>query len=163
MTAPANSEGAFLGTFQEFPTQNEDELKRVLTRMYTGLATGVNDRELAYYELFEILTGNRYWASPYDAQKKRFSYRKCFELPSVATNATLTLPHGLSVGYFTKIYGVLRTSIAGTVNWEPIPYVGVGATDFVSVRCTNVNIIIRVGAGHSGISEGFLVLEYLKA
>ncbi len=157
--APQSSLTPFIPIFQEFPVQNVEEMKRVLTKMYTDVSQGVNLRESGAYELTELMTGQRFFTSN-NNQTKRFVYRKVIDTGAIAAGVTANIAHGIApLAYCVNIYGVVQTV---TPDWRPVPYIGVAANDYISVRVTAANVVIANGAGAPNIVNGAIILEYLK-
>lgn len=156
---PINSQTAFLNTFIDLQL-NDEQLRIVLTDLITKSAYAVNLREIAQYDLIELLTGQQFFTTG-TAQTKRFSYRKVFEFGAIATGATYTTAHGITgQTIFTKIYASCVTDI---VDYRPIPYASAAAiTDQISIRVVGANIEIVNGATSPNIASGIIVLEYLK-
>jgi hypothetical protein len=156
--APNSSLGSFISTFQEFPVQNLDEMRRVLTKMYTDLAQAANIKENALYEQSELMTGQQFYTLA-DNQKKRFTFRKCFETGAIATGATATIAHGISPLVFpTNIYGVVTTDAP---DWRPLPFPSAVGND-ITIRVTATDIIIQNNGAGPNILSGIAILEYIK-
>lgn len=158
--SPPSSLGPFINTFQEFPIDNTQEMKRVLTKMYTDLSQAINFRESGAFELSELLTGQQFYTVN-NNQTKRFVYRKCFETGAIASGATASIAHGISpLTTFTNIYGTVQTD---SPDWRPVPFSStVNVTNQISIRVTTTNIVIGNGATAPNIVSGIVILEYLK-
>jgi len=156
--APINTLQAYLINTKVFP-DDETELRTVLTNMYTNIANATNVREIALYDLNEIITGQQFFFGT-DPQKKRTTFRKVFSIGAIAAGATLNTAHGLTnVTSYTKIYG---TCVTATPDYRPIPYVSTTLNQQISIRVTATNIVIVYGAGAPNITSAIVVLEYLK-
>lgn len=149
---------SFLQTYRDFPVKKPDELERVLVQTYVEISQAANSKEVAQYELVETITGQQFYnlISP---EQKRFTFRKCINFGALGAGFT-NIAHGISpLVEFTYIGG---TIVCPGNDFRPIPYVGAGATDIVSVRADAVNVIIFVGATMPAITSGRVILEYFK-
>lgn len=159
-SGPVNSLTAYVPTSRHFPVQDDRELQIVLTGSYTDLANGLNIREIGQYDLIELLTGQQFF-TPGNAQVKRQTYRKVFEFGAIASGATLNIAHGLTgIILYTKIYGTCATDV---VDYRPIPMASVAAVNQqIQIRVAGANIEIINGAASPNITNGIVVLEYLR-
>ena len=159
MTTSSNSSIApFLSTTEVYP---EDISQRQIkhTSVYSNVSNAINIREIAVYDLQQLLTGQRFF-NPLDVQNLRFSYRKVFQLGALAAGATATIVHNISgLTTFTRLYGTLIDS-AGF--YLPLPYVdALNITNQVSIYADVTNIYVVNGATANNIVSGIIVGEYL--
>lgn len=155
---PSNSRNAFLRTTDIFPPDPQ-ELLIHLTHSYTETAQAVNVREIAQYEEVELITGQTYF-TPNDNEKKRYVFRKVFEIGVINPGATSTFAHGITgVTRYVHIYGTCNTN---TPDSRPIPHASVTANANIEVIIGAANITINNGAASPTINDGLLTLEYLK-
>lgn len=157
---PVNSLTAYLPTSRHFPIKDERELQLVLTSSYTDLASSVNIREIAQYDLVELLTAQQFFM-PGNSIAKRLSYRKVFDIGAIAAGATVNIPHGIvGATIYTRISG---TCVTDVVDYRPIPMTSVVALNQqIQIRVVGANIEIVNGAGGPNITGGIAILEYLK-
>jgi len=148
---------SFLPEFKDFPTDDPEELKRVLVQSYIDIAQAGNLKDVAQYETVETVTGQRFFnlTSPED---KRFTFRQCYSTGAIASGATATIAHNITnITLFTRIYG---TCVTDVVDYRPLPFTSATlGTDQISLRVTNTDIIIVVGATSPNITSGVAVLE----
>ncbi len=159
MTTSSNSSIApYLNTTEIYPEDHSQRLMKQ-TNIYSNIANAVNVREIAIYDLQQLLTGQRFF-DPLNVQNKRSTYRKVFQIGPIASGAVQTIAHGIAgVVSFTRMYG---TCITDVVDFRPIPYVDVAAvTNQISLTCTATNLVIANGATSPNITSGIIVLEYL--
>ena len=159
--APANAQGAFVRQFSNYFVDDE-QLRNILMARDTELALAMNLRDIAIYDEVEVLNGQQFFnPAATQNQKKRFAFRKVFQIPATAAGGNYTVNHNISnVTIFTRIYGTVITDF---VDFRPIPYASVGAiTDQISIRATATQLIIDVGATSPNVTSGIAVLEYLK-
>lgn len=157
--SPRFSLAPFLVTTRTFPVDNPEELERVLTQSYTEIANSSNTHEIGTYELNETITGQQFFTVG-NNQKKRYVYRKCFELGIIAAGATSTIAHNiLPLVLPVNIYGVIETVVP---DWRPLCYATTAAGDYAVIRVDAVNIYVEIGAGHPDVTSGIVILEYLK-
>ena len=91
--APGDSPEAFLSTTEHFDKDTDQSMDK-LNNVYTDIAKQVNSKEIARYELTEILTGQQFF-DPSDTQKRRATYRKCYTFGAIVSGGGLGIPHGL--------------------------------------------------------------------
>jgi hypothetical protein len=149
---------SFLSTFQNFPVNDPPELERVLVQTYTEIALASNSKENSQYETVETVTGQQFY-DLVNPEQKRFTFRKCLETGALGVGLT-NIPHGI-VGAtdFTYIGGTV--AFAGNV-YAPLPYLGFGVGDYISIFINGANIEIHVGPAMPAILSGRVVLEYFK-
>lgn len=129
-----------------------------ITRFWSDIARGANQREIAAYDLNEIVTGQQ-WANSTNAQQTRDGFRKVFYLPA-PLGAVASIPHGftnleLSTFTWTKIIGAYTNqtgsprgaSIASEIDVFPTP---------------GSNISFAVPVAYQVTYTAIVVLEYLK-
>lgn len=160
---PINSNAVYLPTTQYFPT-DVDKFREVLTFVYSDIARRLNDKEIALYDLVELLNGQQ-WFDPNNTQIKRQDFRKVFQIGAIGAGATLVTAHGItgfSTLTFTRIYGTIITA-AATFNQRLLPYVDVtNITNQVSIDADTTNFRIINGVSAPNIVSALVVLEYLK-
>lgn len=158
--APSNTESPFLPISLSYPSE-PTELAYVLTKEHTEIATRLNLREIAIYDLTQNVSGQQ-WFTSGNPQVKRLGFRMIIELGAIAAGATSTTAHGLTGNplNFTYIGG---TCITATPTYLPIPYASVTALNQqIEVYCDATNLYVINGAGAANITSAIIVLEYLK-
>jgi len=148
-----------LDTYRNIPVEDPKQLRQILTQTYTDVANAVNFKEIAQYQLTETLTGQQYY-NVVNPLQPRFTYRKCFELLATPPGAAIAFAHNIVP--LTGVTYIGGSFVSAVPDFRPLPYVGLAANDYVSVRVDLVNIMIDLGAATSGIASGTLVLEYFK-
>lgn len=120
----------------------------------------LNIKENGNYEESEFLTGQS-WFTAGNNQEKRSTFRKVFNRGSLSAGSTDTFAHGLAnITAFTRLYG---TCVTDTPDFRPIPYVNTSALNQqISLRATDVNIIVTAGSGGPDITSYIIVVEALK-
>ncbi len=159
MTAPANSQNIYLNRTETFPEDDKDFTVK-MTRVYSNIANAMNNREIAIYDLYEQLNGQQFFNST-NVKDLRPCYRTVYAFGAIASGGTLVIPHNVTnATLFTRIYGTARTNVPDS---RPIPYASpVAVTNSMSIRVTNTDIVISLGATAPAMTSGFAVLEYLK-
>ena len=156
---PANASAPFL-TEQVTYSEDISQMLIQLTNLYSANSVSMNIREIAIYDLIEIVDGQQ-WFNPSNTQLKRFGFRQVWSFTTIAAGATLTIAHGI-------VNLTLVTSVAGGVltanpDFRCLPYVNVtAATNQIGVLVDATNIYISVGSGSPAVTSGAVVLEYLK-
>ncbi len=158
---PSNTNGVFLPTTQYFP-EDAQRFREILTFVYSDIARRLNDKEIALYDLVELVTGEQ-WFTTGDPQIKRGGFRQVYEVTAIAPGATLLIPHNISgvntTTTFTHIYGTAFTSFPDN---RPIPFSSATVvTDQIEIEVRANNIRIVNGATAPAIVSGVVVLEYL--
>lgn len=155
---PINTESPYLPTSLAFD-DNEEVFERQLTDMYFNIATRLNNREIAAFDLRERLTGQK-WTDSANLQVPKEAFRKVFNFGAIAPGATLHIPHGINaIAQFTNMYGTFITASDD----RPLPYVDEATVaNQVSLKRVGANLVIINGATAPAITSGIVVVEYLK-
>lgn len=156
---PINSQTAFLPTYRDFQV-DDVQLRIVLPSYLTDISYGVNIREISQYEEVELLNGQQYFTVG-DPQKKRYAYRKVFQVPAIAAGAFSIIPHGITnETIFTKILGGVITNVP---DYRLLPFPSVTPANIIEVTVGTTNIRVTNGTGGGpDIVSGIVILEYLK-
>src|SRR3990167_2623639 len=94
--APTASFGnTYIPTTRNFDQEDED-LKQVLDISYTDIANALNLKENGVFETVQTQTGQQFFGTVADQQKKRYVFRKSFVVPAIAAGAAGTIAHGIS-------------------------------------------------------------------
>jgi hypothetical protein len=159
--APNNVQGPFLQG-SDFFSLTETDLRTRLTTMYSRIANSVNAKEIAIYDLSEIINGQMFYNKK-DIQTLRPAFRRVFNFGAIASGATLSVAHNISgIVQFTFIGGCCTTNVP---DFRPIPFASASAVGFqIEAKATATNYIIINGTAGSApaITSGFITLEYLK-
>ena len=156
--SPPSSYGNYVPEDLIFPEDQKDMLF-MLQRILEEHARHINRKDTGSYEEIETLTNQQYFGlTPHE---KRYVFRKVFNFNSIASGATLNIPHGIAnVVEYTNIYG---TCITNVVDYRPLPYVSVIAVNQgIELTVTGVNIVIVNGAAAAPITKGIVILEFTK-
>lgn len=162
---PPAIRASYLVTSRKFPT-DIDELQPYLGKTYFDIAQAVNERTIGIFDLFQVVTGER-WFNPakvdFNAANipaKRQTYRQVFILPATAAGATTIIPHNIANPVaFTRIYG---TCITNVPDFRPIPYASATVvTNQIEIKANATQIIVINGATAPNITSGIIVIEYL--
>jgi hypothetical protein len=152
--APSNSNAIYLPTTQYFPLE-ADKFREVLTFVYSDIARRLNDKQIGTFDLVEVVAGEQ-WSTATDPQTKRQTFRKIFYF----SDASLNFAHGITgIVLCTHIYGAFTD---GT-NFYPLPYVSaIAITDQIQIVVTPTNVVVTKGGTAPAITNGTIVLEFLK-
>jgi hypothetical protein len=139
---------------------DDDENKElVLTDILEDVIYRLNSKEIGIYEEYEVLTGQT-WFNSVDENDKRGVFRKVLKFISLTAAGTTSVAHeigDISGFTFTRIYGSARNT-AGTLH-VALPQGGPDDV-MITIGANNVNIICATGT-YNGFSA-LVVLEYLK-
>jgi len=157
--APDNVQGPFLQG-SDFFSLNENDLRTRLTTMYSKIANSVNAKEIAVYDLSELLNRQQFY-NPKNIQELRPAFRQVFDFGAIAAGAGLNITHNIKgATQFTFIGGCCVTDAP---DFRPIPWSStLASANNISLRVTDTQIIILNGGGSPNITSGFITLEYLK-
>lgn len=152
--SPINALGSYLEPNIELPKTSE-QLAEIMTYRELETATILNNKENAFYDLQESLTGQQWFTS--NPQVKRQTFRKVVEFGTLPNSSTKLVAHGISgASFFTKIYAT--ASNGGT--FIPIPFAStIGEHIEIYVTATDVGIVT---ASDRTAYSAYVVLEYLK-
>lgn len=139
---------------------DDTSLKMALARDYITLAYAVNYKTNGIFETVETQNGEQFFSLDTNQQKKRYAFRKCFTIPTIASGATATIAHDITnIQLFTSVYAVCGTD---TPDFRPIPYASVTANANIEISVDYSVITISNGAASPNITGGTVILEYLK-
>lgn len=156
MTTPINVptiKAPYLITSRVFPIKGP-ELESTLNKMYIEIAYAVNARTIGIFDLFQVVTGERWFSA--NPGIKRQTYRQAY---SFGFNPG-PIDHNISgLVEFTRIYG---TCITDQPDFRPLPYVStIDTAHQISLTITATQIVIVRGGATPNILSGIVVLEYL--
>lgn len=156
---PSNTIGnTYLATFRDFQ-QDDEQLRLLISKVYTEIANSVNLKENGVYDLVETQNSQQFFVVG-NAQKKRFAFRKIILFGPIAAGASSSLNHGIvGITMCTHIYGTCITDIP---DFRPIPHAAVVANANIAVIVTATQVTINVGAASPNVTSAMIVLEYLK-
>lgn len=150
----------------DFQLPNDMELAfDLISDRENQTANMVNIREIALYDLFELLTGQLFFSID-EPINPRPTYRMVVDFGTLPNATTKSVPHGIDVTadtIFTRIYAT-STDLGPAGEKVPIPYVNVDTpTDGIEmwIDATNVNIKTTT-ANWVTFTETYVILEYLK-
>ena len=151
---PTSSIAPFLQTSLFFPDEF-DEFRVKFLELYRDISNCVNIRQIAVFDLQEFLTGES-WSTNGDPQRKKQTYRKIFYF----SDASLSFAHNITgITLTTHIYG----SFTDGTNFYPLPYVSSAAVaNQIQIVVTPTNIVVTKGGGAPAITNGVIILEFLK-
>jgi len=158
MTAELNTLGVYVKPYQNFQV-DEEQLRILLNTINQKTASAVNLKDTGIYQTIEQVNSQTFF-NTVNPQQVRNAFRKCFVVPAIATGATGTINHGITgMTIFTRIYG---TCITDVIDYRPIPYSAITTTDNIEMNVTSTQIVIANGSTSPNITDGIVVLEYLK-
>ncbi len=150
---PQNTLGPFLIINQKFSEEWEVFLTQIM-KINADISRAVNIRDIAIYDKVESITGQQ-WFNPANVQIKRDGFREVFQF----SDANLNFAHNITgITLTTHIYG----SFTDGTNFYPLPFVSTVITDQVKIVVTPTNIVVTKGGTAPAITNGVIVLEYLK-
>lgn len=158
MSSNVQNNVPYLPTTRKFPIE-DPIFENEMTKIYTDIATAVNNRIISIFDLSPIITGEQWFttATQGNSVQKRQTFRRVYAF----SDSSLTFAHGIStISLFTRIYGAF-TDGAGV--YYPLPWTDVvAANNQITVNCTATNVVVTKGAGAPPtIVSGIIVLEWL--
>lgn len=157
--APPNTYGnTYLPTFRDFQ-QDDEQLRLLLSKVYTEIVNSVNIKENGVYDLVEVQNSQQFFVVG-NAQKKRFAFRKLILFDAISAGASSSVAHGITgITTCTHIYG---TAITDAPDFRPIPHASVTVNANIEVIVTSTVVTVNVGAASPNVTSAIVVLEYLK-
>lgn len=142
-------------------SDNWDFFLEQITKRYRDIAREVNVKERAFYPLEQEILNNQKWFINNNPQNFRSCFRQVFYFGAIAAGATLNIPHNITeLTLFTKISGTVITNIP---DYRPLPFVDtINVTNQIRINATAIDIVITNGATAPNITQGIVILEYLK-
>ncbi len=141
-------------------SKDQQQFLLQLTDLYTKLAKASNGKDIASYELAELINGQKFFGAT--NQKKHQIFRKVIECGILPNTGTSTIPHGIAnltaSSMLTRIYGsAMNTAIP---LWIPLP--DAGENYQVEVSVDNTNIYLTTVANLNAFDYSIIILEYFK-
>ncbi len=150
--SPSNTLGPFLPTSTFFP-EDFEQFRIKFLELYRNIANTTNTREVGIFDEVEFLTGEQ-WFEPGNSQQKRRTFRRAYSISSSGA-----FDHGLSgITLYTRIYG---SATNGTI-FFPIPYVSIVLAEQIQIQVNSTQVVITSGGSAPAITNGIVVLEFLK-
>lgn len=155
---PTSSLGNYLPQDVDLPEEAK-ELKELLKKTLEDHAKMINIKDTGSYEEIEQIINQQFFGA--NPQTKRYVFRQVYDFGAIAAGATLNIVHGITgITEFTRIYGTVVTNV---IDYRPLPRVStVAINQQISLDVVGINIVIINGAGSPNITDGIVVLEYLK-
>jgi len=139
----------------EIPKENSEKFYEIIELLFKRIANSVNTKEGSLYDLQEVANFQQFFTDS-DTQNFRPGYRRTFRF----NDASLTFAHNITgIVECTRIYG---TAVTAAGNFIPIPYVSTTLVNQIQIDVSPTQVIITKGAGAPAITQGIIVLEYLK-
>lgn len=136
--------------------EDEKQLRETLTSTYKRTVDAMNYKIGGLFSLQEVADFER-WFSVGKPGNTRNGYRKTFELET----GNLTFSHGIQQLKVVTDYRAVVFTADG--DWRKVPYTDVNnVTNQISMRITETEVIIENGATAPEITDGIVVIEYLK-
>lgn len=149
----------FLPEFNRFPVEEPFYLERDLVNAFTKTSIAVNQKTIGTYDLIEVPTGNQFFPSSAN-ENKRNIFRKVFSIGAINAGATSTTPHEISnLSFVTNLYGIGTTA---SPSWLPFPYASVTANANIELKVDGTNITIINGAAGVNLVSAIVVMEYFR-
>lgn len=146
--------------------------KELLVRLYqnvNNIATALNLKDSAYYDLNEFVNGQMFFPNPANssattaAPAYRNVYRLIVNFGALPNTATKSVAHGIPItsGYtFTRIYATASDTTGLT--YIPIPYASPTDANEVELNVDATNVNITTGSNRTNYNVCYVILEYLK-
>ena len=159
MSSNVQNNVPYLPTTRKIPT-DDPVFENEMSKIYTDIATAVNNRIISIFDLSPIITGEQWFttATQGNSVQKRQTFRRVYTF----SDSSLTFAHGIStLSLFTRIYGAFTN---GSGTFYPLPWVDVvNVNNQITVNCTTTNVVVTKGAGAPpAITSGVIVLEWLS-
>lgn len=136
--------------------EDQKQLRETLTDSYKRTVDAMNYKIGGLFSLQEVADFER-WFTVGKPGNTRNGYRKTFELET----GNLTFSHGIQQLKVVTDYRAVVFTDDGF--WKKVPYADVNNVDRqISMRVSETEVIIEAGANAGTITDGIVVIEYLK-
>ena len=151
---PSNTSTPFLPQNRSFSKDPEQFLIQI-TNLYADIARYLNAREIGGYQNIEQVSG-QFFTDTTNAQQPKSGFRKVFPF----SDANLNFAHNISNLTRTSYIG---GSFTDGSNFYPLPFVTADAgADQVEIYLTSTNVVIVKGGFAPAITDGLVIVEYLR-
>lgn len=164
-SGPANSAGAFVTSYRNYELEGVDLIQQH-KQAYQDLSNGVNQREIALYDLTELVTGQQ-WFTLGDPQTKRYAYRTTFDLVDLnggnipdAMTTSITLTTSTIPPFINNALDPIH-GFGGATGIDGIFYFVNDPELYVRFDNTTNTVIIVNNTGVD-MTQMYWVMEYLK-
>ena len=166
MTAlPANAYQSFMPNDLDIP-EDWSEAQLILVDYFRKIIDSLNDKEIAQYNLVEIVTGQK-WFTPSNNQKERYVYRKVIDFGALPNAATKSVAHGITTTattVFTNIYGASTDPGASAITASiPLPFSSPTLNENIKLNVDATNVNVTTGIDYTAYTETYIILEYIQA
>jgi hypothetical protein len=157
-SAPINTIGnTYVSQFTDHQ-QDDENLRIVLSKNYTNLATSLNYKTNGIHEVVETQTGSIF-NNPANIRSPKYNFRQMAYFGPCAPGASVVVAINIpDATMFTYIGGSATTA----TDFRPVPHASVTLNANIEVIVTSTTITINNGSASPALLSGIVVLEYLK-
>jgi hypothetical protein len=155
---------SYVPIYDDVPAKWE-EARNLIVEIFRKHANAINDREIGWYLLQQLLTGKSMYASASSTTASQFRsiFRMTVNFGALPNNTTKSVAHGITVdGNFTlvQIWGS-ATKPTATYAAIPIPYASGTLNKNIEINIDATNINITTSIDYSGYTLSTVVIEYI--
>lgn len=146
----------------DFTRNDLNKLIEEITLLYKRIASSVNTKEGALYNLIEGATFQQYYIQG-NTQQFNPVYRKVIDFGALPNSATKSVAHGIafaSTYTMTHVYGAASDPIG--LIYLPLPYASTVLNNNIELYVDATNVNITTATNDSAYTRCSVVLEYTK-
>lgn len=156
--SPSDSQGFFLDPTLIFPTE-EGDVSYFIKDRYERVASSVNLREVSFYPLAEIETGQDWFVNG-NPQQYKGGWRKIIAMPDFpGGGAGTAVAH--QIQDLTDVTHRWGKAINGS-EFVELDYVDEAGTGNIRILVNGTNVQLIGGATSPALTNVFVVLEYIR-
>jgi len=129
-----------------------------------------NNKESAFYDTTEFLTGQTYFPESVDSTtersiERRYVYRKVIDIGALLDTDAKSVAHGITFTtgtVFTRIYGCATDPTAGALVALPLPYASPVLANNIELSVNNLNVVVTTGSNRTAFTKCYAVLEFIN-
>ena len=152
---------------------NSKEFKELIVRLAQSFNRSLlvtNNKESAFYDTKEFLTGQTYFpesvdSTPDQSIERRYVYRKVIDFGALPDTAAKSVAHGLTFTtgtIFTRIYGSATDPSAGALAALPLPYASPVLANNIELSVSNANVTVTTGSDRTAFTKCYIVVEAIN-
>lgn len=156
---------SFVPVYDDIPSEWEDSRAFIVENL-RKISNGLNDREIGWYLLQQLLTGKSLYASATTstvAAQYRSIFRMTVNFGALPNTSTKSVPHGIIVDTNFTLVQMWAAATKPTAAYAalPIPYASATANKNIEMNMDATNINITTSMDYSPYTLTTVVIEYI--
>lgn len=161
MGAPDENLSNFVRSYNAIPDKWE-ESQQFLTEHLREVSSGINIRDVGFYQETEILTGQQFVPSAANPTVLRNVFRKVIDTGALSSLTTpQTVAHGITVTANTVVTRIYGAATNPGNRFIPLPFIN-SSGNHIELAMDSTNIILTSAANQPAYTTSYVVVEYMQ-